>query len=383
VHLWFFIWRQTRLFAEVWKTILFRDWSFCVEKKNENKIGGFTLKLETLGWNENFYNHIPEKEKGLTIGRIAIEHKHLYRVYSEQGDLLADVSGKFRYEVLGRHEFPAVGDWVLMNVRAEEKKATIHGILPRKSKFSRNNAGTTTEEQILATNIDTVFLVNALNHDFNLRRIERYLVLAWESGANPVIILTKADLCDDLEKKMRDVESVALGVPIFAISAAQKEGMEELTPYLKEGQTVALLGSSGAGKSTLVNCLYGEEIQEVKEVREGDDRGKHTTTYRELILLPQGGLIIDTPGMRELQLWDAEDSLQDSFKDIEEFSSLCYFADCQHKSEPQCAVKEGLEDGRLDRARYNNYKKLQKELAFLANKEKKKKKIKQKVSSRK
>lgn len=341
------------------------------------------MKLEMLGWNEYFNKHITGKNKEYSVGRIAIEHTHLYRVYSEQGDLLADVSGKFRHEVLGRHEFPAVGDWVVMSVRAEEKKATIHGILPRKSKFSRKIAGTTTEEQIVAANIDTVFLINALNHDFNLRRIERYLVLAWESGANPVIILTKTDLCQDLEKKMSDVESVALGVPVFAISAAQKEGIAELTPYLREGQTVALLGSSGAGKSTLVNCLYGQEIQEVKEVREGDDRGKHTTTYRELILLPQGGLIVDTPGMRELQLWDAEDSLQDSFKDIEEFSNLCYFTDCQHKSEPKCAVKEALEAGHLDSARYNNYKKLQKELAFLAKKEKQKEKLKQKGSSRK
>jgi ribosome biogenesis GTPase len=342
----------------------------------------FKLKLKTLGWNKYFQNHLEQKGMEYSVGRVAMEHKHLYRVYSEHGDLLADVSGKFRYEVLGRHDFPAVGEWVLMSVRAEEKKATIHGLLPRKSKFSRKIAGTTTEEQIVATNIDTVFLVNALNHDFNLRRIERYLVLAWESGANPVIILTKADLCQDLEAKIREVDSVALGVPVYAISAAQKEGIEELAPYLREGQTVALLGSSGAGKSTLVNCLYGQEVQEVKEVREGDDRGKHTTTYRELILLPQGGLIVDTPGMRELKLWDAEDSLQDSFKDIEEFSSLCYFNDCQHKTEHSCGVKEALEDGRLDTARYNNYKKLQKELAFLAKKEKQKEKLKQKASSK-
>jgi ribosome biogenesis GTPase len=344
----------------------------------------YELKLETLGWNEFFEKQVEEViNDEYAVGRVILEHKHLYRVYSEYGELLADITGKLRHQALERQEFPAVGDWVIMSVRAEEKKATIHSVLPRKSKFSRKIAGTTTEEQIVASNIDTVFLVNALNHDFNLRRLERYLVMAWESGANPVIILSKSDLCDDLSETIREVESVALGVPIHAISAAQSEGIGELSCYLKEGLTVALLGSSGAGKSTLVNKLYGKEIQEVKEVRQGDDRGQHTTTFRELIILPGGGLVIDTPGMRELQLWDSEESLQDSFRDIEDIANLCHFNDCQHQSEPGCAVKQALDDGSLDSARYQNYRKLQRELAFLAAKEDQKERLKQKDQRKK
>jgi ribosome biogenesis GTPase len=342
------------------------------------------LKLETLGWNQFFEKQLETINKeDYNVGRVVLEHKHLYRVYSEYGELLADVSGKLRFEALERQDFPAVGDWVLLSVRTEEKKATIHAVLPRKSKFSRKIAGLTTEEQIVASNVDTVFLVNALNQDFNVRRIERYLVMAWESGANPVIILSKADLCDDVEQKISEVESVALGVPIHVISAAKNEGLDELHSYLQEGQTVALLGSSGAGKSTLVNHLYGEEIQQVKEIRQGDDRGQHTTTYRELIILPQGGLVIDTPGMRELQLWDSEESLQSSFRDVEALASQCHFNNCQHKTEPGCAVKQALEAGQLDAGRYQNYKKLQRELAYLAAKENQKERLRQKADRKK
>ncbi|WP_132945958.1 ribosome small subunit-dependent GTPase A [Tumebacillus sp. BK434] len=307
--------------------------------------------------------------QGDTIGRIALEHKHLYRVYTENGDLLADVSGKFRFQTNGREDFPAVGDFVVMSVRPEEGKATIHAVLPRKSKFSRKIAGNTTEEQIVASNVDTVFLVNALNNDFNVRRIERYLIMAWESGANPVIILSKADLCDDVEEKVAQVESVAIGVPIHVTSSVMNEGIEELLPYVGEGQTVALLGSSGVGKSTLTNRLVGRDVQLVQEVREGDDRGKHTTTHREMIALPQGGLLIDTPGMRELQLWEADEGFSDSFADVMELAESCRFGDCGHNSEPGCAVKAALHDGSLDKGRYNNFVKMQRELAYLARKD--------------
>lgn len=283
--------------------------------------------------------------------------------------MLAEVTGNLRFQADDREDFPAVGDWVTIKARHEEQKATIHRVLPRQSKFSRKAAGATTDEQIVAANIDTVFLVNALNDDFNIRRIERYLTITWESGVNPVIILSKSDLCADVEEKVAAVESVALGVPVHVISAEKGVGLKELTTYFQQNQTVALLGSSGVGKSTLINCLYGENVQDVKEIRDDDSRGRHTTTHRELILLPDGGILIDTPGMRELQLWESEESLSHSFGDIEELASQCHFRDCSHQKEPGCAVKKALEEGTLDQGRFNNYQKLQRELAFLERKQ--------------
>lgn len=326
--------------------------------------------LRALGWNDAFAQQFaPYAAEGYSVGRIALEHKHLYRIYTEQGELLGEIAGKMRFTASGRDDYPAVGDWVVIRPRLEEKKATIHAILPRTSKFSRKVAGETMEEQIVAANVDTVFLVNALNNDFNLRRIERYLILAWESGATPVLILSKADLCDDIDQKVAEVESVAFGVPIHVISSEQHQGLDAIQPYLREGTTIALLGSSGVGKSTLINRLYGDDRQKVKEVREGDDRGRHTTTHREMILLPNGGLVIDTPGMRELQLWDADEGFQDAFEDIESLAADCRFRDCTHGKEPGCAVKAAIKNGSLNPERYANYLKLQRELAYLARKE--------------
>ncbi|RXJ04339.1 ribosome small subunit-dependent GTPase A [Anaerobacillus alkaliphilus] len=328
------------------------------------------MNLTQLGWTEELEKQFNEyKSEGLTVGRIALEHKRIYRIFTEAGELLGEVSGKFRFQALGRESFPSVGDWVVISARPEEGKATIHAVLPRFSKFSRKLAGETTEEQIVAANVNTVFLVNALNNDFNLRRIERYLLMAWESGATPVIILSKADLCEDVEEKLAEVESVAFGVPTFIVSAHNGEGLEPLLNYLTPGQTVALLGSSGAGKSTLTNYLIGKEKQLVQEVREGDDRGKHTTTHRELVLLPNGGLIIDTPGMRELQLWEADDATEQVFHDIHELEEQCRFRDCTHGTEPGCAVKQAIKDGTLTQGRFDSYVKLQKELAYLARKD--------------
>ncbi|HEU4965235.1 MAG TPA: ribosome small subunit-dependent GTPase A [Bacilli bacterium] len=329
-----------------------------------------TYNLNNLGWKPVFEEAFATfAEQGLTVGRVALEHKRIYRVYSEHGELLSEVSGKMRYVATGREDYPAVGDWVVIDARPEEGKATIRAILPRSSKFSRKQAGETTEVQLVATNVDTLFLVNALNSDFNLRKIERYLIMAWESGANPVILLSKADLCDDVDEKLAAVENVAIGVPIHVVSSLQNEGLDALRPYVSDGQTVALIGSSGVGKSTLINRLIGEEVMETGGIREDDDKGRHTTTHRELIVLPEGGLLIDTPGMRELQLWEADEGFDNSFRDIEELAEACRFGDCEHRSEPGCAVKAALTDGTLDQGRFQNYLKMQRELAYLARKE--------------
>lgn len=328
------------------------------------------MKNEDLGWNSFFEKAFePYLNEGYQVGRVSLEHKHMYRVQTEVGEALAEVSGKMRHIALGREDYPAVGDWVVLSIREEEQRATIHAVLPRKSKFSRKVAGQVTEEQIVATNVDTVFLFTALNLDFNVRRIERYLVLAWESGANPVIVLSKADLCEDPEALAAEVAAVAVGVPIHIISSAENRGLDELAAYISPGQTVALLGSSGVGKSTLVNRIYGKDILETGDIRSGDDKGKHTTTHRELITLPGGGILIDTPGMRELQLWDASEGLSTSFQDIEELAEMCFFQDCKHENEPKCAVKEALDEGTLPIERFQSYVKLQKELAYLARKE--------------
>jgi ribosome biogenesis GTPase len=328
------------------------------------------MKLELLGWNDFFASSFAiNRQQQYTVGRVAVEHKNLYIVYSEYGELTAEVTGKLRYQAVGYQDFPAVGDWVVIQVRESEKKATIYDILPRKSKFSRKLAGAKTEEQIVATNVDIVFLVSGLDKDFSLRRIERYLILAWESGANPVIVLNKADLAEDVDRTVLEVESIAPGVPIIPLSAIDRQGLEALSDYLQSGKTVALLGSSGVGKSTITNQLIGSKILATQSVRQADSRGRHTTTHRELILLPSGGLIIDTPGMREIQIWGGDEGLQETFTDIETLSQQCHFRNCQHQNEPGCAVQQALNEGILDDRRFSNYQKLQKEIAFLARKQ--------------
>jgi ribosome biogenesis GTPase len=328
------------------------------------------LNLKSLGYNQTFEESFKEYEnQSLIPGRISIEHKGLYRVLTESGELLGEITGKIRFNAEGRQDFPAVGDWVAVQAIPSEGKAYIHGILPRKSKFSRKAAGVTTDEQIVATNVDTVFLVNALNQDFNLRRLERYLLMAWESGAAPVIVLSKADLCEDVQSIMDEVESIAFGVPVFAVSSETGMGLDALSDFIKEGQTVALLGSSGVGKSTLANKLFGSEVLKTNEIREEDGKGKHTTTHRELLVLESGGILIDTPGMRELQLWEGDSSLSQSFQDVESLAQECRFRDCSHNNEPGCAVQSAIETGDLDEDRYNSYLKLQREMAYFARKE--------------
>jgi ribosome biogenesis GTPase len=258
-----------------------------------------------------------------------------------------------------------VGDWVALQLHNQNTEATIHHLLPRRSQFARKAAGHQTMAQVVAANVDTLFLMAGLDGDFNPRRIERYLVMAWESGANPVIVLNKADLCPNLEDKLALLEPVALGVPVHPVSAVSGEGLGALAVYLQPGQTVALVGSSGVGKSTLTNYLLGTQQQATQTVRADDSKGRHTTSHRQLLLLPSGALLIDTPGMRELQLWSTADGLDDTFSDVEELASQCKFRDCQHQSEPGCAVLAAIAAGHLDPQRLRSYQKLQKEQQWL------------------
>jgi len=309
-----------------------------------------TSVLPALGWSTHFAEQFePHAAEGLAPGRVAVQHRGLYVLAGDEGETEANVSGRLRHE----GEIPAVGDWVA------HRDGVIHAVLERRSAFVRRAAGIETVAQVVAANVDTAFLVTSLNGDLNPRRLERYLMLAWESGADPVIVLTKLDLADDLEAALASVESVAIGVPVVAVSSITGEGLDALAPYLGEGTTAVLLGSSGVGKSTLVNALLGEERQRVAEIR-ADGRGRHTTVHRELLRVPGGGLVLDTPGMRELRMWDADSGMSDTFGDIDELAAGCRFSDCEHRTEPGCAVR-----GAVDRGRLESWRKLARELEHL------------------
>ncbi|MGD1949861.1 MAG: ribosome small subunit-dependent GTPase A [Leptolyngbyaceae cyanobacterium] len=324
------------------------------------------MNLIDLGWSDTFaHSFVPYAAKGYSVGRVAVVYRSQYRLYTEQGEMTAELTGKFRHQTQASEHFPTVGDWVVIQTPAETNPALIEAVLPRKSQFSRQAAGTRTVAQIIAANVDTLFLINGLDQDFNLRRIERYLVMAWESGANPVIVLNKADLCENLDQTIRAVEDIAFGVPIIPLSALQQDNLEALNPYLKPGHTITLLGSSGVGKSTLTNQLMGTDIQSTQTVRDDDSKGRHTTTSRTMLRLPSGSLLIDTPGMRELQLWLAEDSLDETFTDIETLAQQCRFRDCRHQAEPGCAIQAALASGELSPKRLGSYQKLQKEQAYV------------------
>lgn len=295
-------------------------------------------------------------------GRIAAQYKDLYKVTGSGGDMIAEVSGKFRYAAAVPADYPVVGDFVVID-REETQlgNAIIHHILPRKSLFVRKAAGTAHDAQPVAANIDTVFICMALNHDFNLRRLERYLSIAWDSGATPVVVLTKSDLCDDLAVKLSEINKIALGIDVLVTSAMEADGWDELLRYVGPGQTVAFIGSSGAGKSTLINRLLGDNIIKTFEIGK-DDQGRHTTTRRELYLIPSGGAVIDTPGMREVGLEGAD--LARAFNDIDDLAASCRFKDCRHEEEPGCAVRKAIEDGSLSEERLASYRKLKKEAKY-------------------
>ncbi len=328
------------------------------------------MSLVELGWNDFFAEGFaPYAREGYGVGRVFLQHNKIYLLRTADGEVWGEISGRLRHEARGSADLPAVGDWVAIRERKEEGKATIHYVLPRKSKFSRKAAGRETDEQVVAANVDTVLLVVGLDNDFNLRRLERYLITAWESGAQPVVILNKADLCPEVEARQSEVTAIAPDVPVVLMSAKRDEGWQALSQYTVAGRTVALLGSSGVGKSTIVNRLLGTEAQRTQQVREHDERGKHTTTHRELFILPDGGLVIDTPGMRELQLLVSDRGLRDAFEDIEAFAAQCRFSDCRHQGEPGCAIKRALESGALDPERYANHEKMQQEMTELAAKQ--------------
>jgi ribosome biogenesis GTPase len=325
------------------------------------------MTLTELGWNDGFAAAYEQWRSTADIrpGRVAIEFNQIFRVYVEGGEVDAVTAGRLKHRASSRAELPAVGDWVAVRQRPEDG-AVIVGVLPRRTAFTRRAAGEPTGEQVVAANVDVVFVVMGLDRDYNPRRLERYLLMARESGAAPVILLTKPDLSSDLSAHIRDVTTLAGDIVVHVVNPKRGEGVEQLHAHLAAGRTAALLGSSGVGKSTIINRLVGVDVQRTREVRASDSRGRHTTTHRELVTLPGGGLIIDTPGMRELQLWDAADAVRETFDDIEALAAGCHFTNCRHRDEPRCAVKAAVEEGKLPADRLDSYVKLQDELATLA-----------------
>lgn len=323
--------------------------------------------LQSWGLTERFAA-LASEFPTLTVGRVVLQERGTYRVIDVGGERNAAVSGKFRYEAKGPSDYPAVGDFVMLDGADGCGPAVIQTVLPRKSVFIRKAAGTSNCEQVVAANVDLVLICMSLNNDFNLRRLERYLSIAWESGAVPVVLLTKADLCAEPEEKLAAASDVAAGADVLTVSSLISGDWERVLPYLKKGCTVALIGSSGVGKSTLINCLLGEDRLKTNGLR-GDDKGRHTTTHRELLRLPRGGIVIDTPGMREMGMWDAADGLEKTFTEIEALLTACRFPRCTHTKEPGCAVRAALESGELSLERWQSYQKLQAENAYMENSE--------------
>ena len=340
------------------------------------------MSCKNLGWNDYFEACWREyAECGYVAGRVVSQQRGLWRVGGDFAECWAAASGKMRTEADAGGLWPAVGDWVAVETfprsgaaccattkRNTDERAVVHGVLPRRSQFVRKVAGRRVEEQVIAANVDIAFVVAGLDHDFNSRRLERYLAQVWESGAKPVVVLNKVDACSDVPARVQETERVAMGVAVVAVSALNGRGIEGLSRFLTAEETIVLLGSSGAGKSTLLNRLLGREAQMVRSVRESDGRGRHTTTSRELFALANGALVIDTPGLRELQLWDAAEGVAQAFADIDQLAESCHFRDCTHTGEPGCAVLDAIEAGELDAERLENRRKLEREQEFLKRK---------------
>ncbi len=325
------------------------------------------VDLGLLGFDEGFARAFEPwaGQPDMAPGRVAIEFNYILRVYLAEGEVEAVVSGRLKHEARSRAELPAVGDWVVVRRAPGEARASIVAVLARRGRFSRRMAGQVTDEQVVAANVDVVFLVMGLDGDFSVRRLERYLLLARESGATPILLLTKPDLASDLPQQVAEVVTVAGDAPVHVLNPREGEGLEPVAAHLSAGRTGALLGSSGVGKSTLINRLAGAEVQRTREVRLADSKGRHTTVHRELVILPGGALLIDTPGMRELQLWNVGRAVRETFDDIDALADGCHFTDCRHREEPRCAVKAADAEGRLAEGRLASYRKLQDELAFL------------------
>lgn len=326
------------------------------------------MALVDVGWDTGWARSMDAwAGQDVEPGRVVIAYNYLYRVHLQAGDVEVPLAGRLKHRAVGRGELPAVGDWVVVRRSPGADGGAIVAVLPRRSRFSRKLAGPVTGEQVVAANVDVVFIVMAMDADFSVRRLERYLVLAGDSGASPVVLLTKPDRTDDPARCVAAVREVAGEVPVLVLNPRSGDGLDQLEPYLTAGRTGALLGSSGVGKTTLVNRLTGGgDARPTRDVRASDAKGRHTTRNRELVALPGGALLIDTPGMRELQLWETPRAALEAFGDIEALAAGCHFGDCRHRGEPQCAVEAAAADGRLSAARVDSYRRLQDELAALA-----------------
>ncbi len=332
----------------------------------QSRAGCGIMNLEELGWNSFFADAFRSLvTQGYHPGRVCRAARGRCSLLTAQGEVGVSVRGRLQSGRDHQETAPAVGDWVAFS----PLEGRVEAVLPRRTKLSRKAAGTATQEQVLGTNVDVLWLVSGLDHDFNPRRLERYLALARESGARPVLVLNKSDLCPDPSEVVRKVRPLAAGAPVMLVSALAGFGVDDLASNLRPGETAALIGSSGAGKSTLLNRLLGFESQRVREVRTHDSRGRHTTTHRELILMPQGWLLMDMPGLREIQLWADPEAVSEAFPEIALLAASCRFRDCRHQGEPGCAVAAAVEAGELERARLHNYDKLQRELAHLDRKQ--------------